>query len=87
MQGRTSGVRVNEHLECGNGETVFRNACKLGLLSADEYNRFVRWARRGVWENLFRELAGGGTPRTWKRTDRLQVENVWPASSASGFRR
>src|SRR5206468_6588697 len=20
------------------------------------YNRFVRWARRGVWENLFREL-------------------------------
>ena len=24
------------------------------------YNRFVRWARRGVWENLFRELAGGG---------------------------
>src|ERR1019366_9532633 len=24
------------------------------------YNRFVRWARRGVWENLFRELAGKG---------------------------
>src|SRR5215831_16002054 len=24
------------------------------------YNRFVRWARRGVWENLFRELAGSG---------------------------
>ena len=24
------------------------------------YNRFVRWARRGVWENLFRELAGNG---------------------------
>ena len=22
------------------------------------YNRFVRWARRGIWENLFRELAG-----------------------------
>ena len=22
------------------------------------YNRFVRWARRGVCENLFRELAG-----------------------------
>ena len=21
------------------------------------YNRFVRWARRGIWENLFRELA------------------------------
>jgi transposase len=24
------------------------------------YNRFVRWARRGVWENLFRELARSG---------------------------
>jgi transposase len=24
------------------------------------YNRFVHWARRGVWENLFRELAGQG---------------------------
>ena len=24
------------------------------------YNRFVRWARRGVWENLVRELAGNG---------------------------
>ena len=24
------------------------------------YNRFVRWARRGVWEKLFRELAGSG---------------------------
>ncbi|OYY33093.1 MAG: hypothetical protein B7Y08_29785 [Rhodospirillales bacterium 24-66-33] len=22
------------------------------------YNRFVRWARRGVWENLFGELRG-----------------------------
>ena len=25
------------------------------------YNRFVRWARRGIWENLFRELAGTWT--------------------------
>src|SRR3974377_1863996 len=24
------------------------------------YNRFVRWAQRGIWENLFRELAGRG---------------------------
>jgi hypothetical protein len=24
------------------------------------YNRFVRWAWRGVWENLFRQLAGNG---------------------------
>jgi len=24
------------------------------------YNRFARWTRRGIWENLFRELAGNG---------------------------
>ncbi len=24
------------------------------------YNRFVRWARRGIWEKLFLELAGNG---------------------------
>ena len=24
------------------------------------YNRFARWALRGIWENLFRKLAGNG---------------------------
>src|SRR5450755_4414412 len=28
------------------------------------YNRFVRWARRGIWENLFRELARNGRKPT-----------------------
>jgi putative transposase len=26
------------------------------------YNRFVRWARRGIWESLFRELATDANP-------------------------
>jgi len=26
------------------------------------YKRFVRWAERGVWENLFRAFAGNGRP-------------------------
>jgi ATP dependent DNA ligase domain len=26
-----SGVRLNEHMECNDGEMVFRHACKLGL--------------------------------------------------------
>ena len=57
------------------------------------YNRFVRWARRGIWEKLFRELAGNGRSTDTqmidstqsKRTARRQAENVWPAPSASGF--
>jgi transposase len=24
------------------------------------YNRFVRWARRSIWENMFREMVGAG---------------------------
>lgn len=29
------------------------------------YNRFVRWAEKGVWERLFRQLAlAGGPPET-----------------------
>jgi hypothetical protein len=25
------GIRLNEHMECDDGETVFRHACKMGL--------------------------------------------------------
>ena len=56
------------------------------------YNRFVRWARRGVWENLFRKLAGNGRSvdtqmidlRMSKRTARRRAEKggakagCWP---------
>ncbi len=30
------------------------------------YNRFVRWARRGIWESLFRELAGRAHGALWR---------------------
>ncbi len=34
------------------------------------YNRFVRWAERGVWERLFRELAGRGRSTDTQMTTR-----------------
>jgi transposase len=45
------------------------------------YNRFVRWARRGIWENLFRELAASG-----RRTDTQMIvsTHVKAHRSASG---
>jgi transposase len=57
------------------------------------YNRFVRWARRGIWENLFRELARNGRSTDTQMIDSTHVKahrsaaggNVWPAPSASGF--
>ena len=44
------------------------------------YNRFVRWARRGVWENLFRELAGNGRS-TDTADDRLDACQSAPLGS------
>lgn len=45
------------------------------------YNRFVRWAKRGIWEEVFSALAGAdGAP------DRLMIDStvVKAHRSASG---
>lgn len=45
---------------------VLRTGCHWTACPADYgpyariYNRFVRWARRGIWESLFRQLAEKG---------------------------
>src|SRR3979409_345054 len=46
------------------------------------YNRFVRWARRGIWENLFRELAGNGRSANMQMIDSTHVKA--PRSPAGG---
>jgi transposase len=48
------------------------------------YNRFVRWAERGVWERLFRELAGRG-----RSTDTQMIDSTYIKAhrSASGAKR
>ena len=38
------------------------------------YNRFVRWARRGIWENIFRELAGAGRSADMQMIDSTHVK-------------
>jgi transposase len=48
------------------------------------YNRFVRWARRGVWERLFRELAGRGRS---SNTQMIDSTHVKAHRSASGARK
>jgi transposase len=45
------------------------------------YNRFVRWARRGVWENLFRELAGFGRSANMQMIDSTHVKAHRSAAS------
>jgi transposase len=57
------------------------------------YNRFVRWAAKGVWADLFHTLAQAAGPPAQVLLDSSAVKahrcasggNVWPAPSASCF--
>jgi len=48
------------------------------------YNRFARWAERGVWERLFRELAAHGRSG---ETQMIDSTHVKAHRSASGAKR
>jgi transposase len=51
------------------------------------YNRFVRWARRGIWENLFRELARNGRSTDTQMIDSTHVKAHRSAAGGKGGRR
>lgn len=48
------------------------------------YNRFVRWAERGVWERLFRELATRGRSGETQMIDSTHVKAHRSASGGKG---
>ncbi len=48
------------------------------------YNRFVRWARRGIWENLFRALVGRGRLGHMQMIDSTHVKAHRSASGGKG---
>jgi transposase len=48
------------------------------------YNRFARWARRGIWENLFRKLAGNGRSTETQMIDSTHVKAHRSASGGKG---
>ena len=48
------------------------------------YNRFVRWAERGVWERLFRELAGRGRSSETQMIDSTHIKAHRSAAGAKG---
>jgi putative transposase len=51
------------------------------------YNRFVRWAQRGVWENLFRKLADQGRSTQTQMIDSTHVKAHRSASGGKGGRK
>jgi transposase len=48
------------------------------------YNRFVRWAQRGVWERLFRELAARGRSGETQMIDSTHIKAHRSASGGKG---
>jgi len=48
------------------------------------YNRFSRWAQRGIWENLFRTLAGAGHSTQTQAIDSTHVKAHRSASGGKG---
>jgi transposase len=48
------------------------------------YNRFVRWAERGVWEMLFRELAARGRSEEIQMIDSTHIKAHRSASGGKG---
>ena len=48
------------------------------------YNRFVRWAKRGVWERLFDKLASRGHSNDTQMIDSTHVKAHRSASGGKG---
>jgi transposase len=48
------------------------------------YNRFARWARRGIWENLFRELASKGRSTEMQMIDSTHIKAHRSAAGGKG---
>ncbi len=48
------------------------------------YNRFARWAQRGIWELLFRELAGNGRSNNTQMIDSTHVKAHRSAAGGKG---
>ena len=48
------------------------------------YNRFVRWARRGVWEQMFMELSPAGDPPATVPLDATHIEALRTAGGRGG---
>ena len=50
------------------------------------YNRFVRWARKGVWDHVFAELAAAGGPPVALLLDSTPVQAHRSAAGGKGGR-
>lgn len=77
LPNNTRGLkRVDDRRVLSGIVHVLRTGCRWSDCPAEYgpaktiYNRFIRWAKRGIWENVFSALAGAeGAP------DRLMIDS------------
>src|ERR1700746_1296181 len=87
---RMSGVSIGSMIAYQRHNTCAEEGCRWRDCPPEYgppttiYNRFVRWARRGVWENLFRELAGSGRLTDTQMIDSTHVKAHRSAAGGKG---
>lgn len=88
--GKPGKPRVDDRRVISGILHVLKTGCRWRDVPADYgppttiYNRFIRWAKRGVWERLFRELAARGRST---ETQMIDATHVKAHRSASGAKR
>ena len=87
----TRGVpRVDDRRVIGDIVHVLRSGCRWEDAPSvygphkTLYNRFVRWAAKGVWEDVFRRLAEAGGPPAALMLDATHVKVQRAAAGGKG---
>ena len=82
--------RVDDHRVISGILHVFKTGCRWCDLPPEyrppttAYNRFVRWAKRSVWEPMFHALADRGRSTRTKMIDSTLVKAHCSASGGKG---
>lgn len=72
---------------------VLRSGCPLSEAPSDYgscktlYNHFVRWAERGIWQEIFAKLAASGGPPAEALLDSTHIKVHRSAAGGKGGRR
>jgi len=87
------GRRVDDRRVISGIVHVLKSGCRWGDAPKDYgpkktlYNRFVRWAVRGIWQDLFKVLAATGGPPAEAMLDSTHIKVHRTAGGAKGGRK
>ena len=86
-------ARVDDHRVISGIVHVLKSGCRWVDVPAEYgprktlYNRFVRWAEKGIWQDIFIALADAGGPPSQTLIDSSAVQAHRSAAGGKGGRR